>query len=100
MLVTHLSVRPYIATFALFSIMTVEFLSLCILDNISYKDEEVKFWHDLYSPHSIMRCIYNVVAIIKIDLVILFVLLRAYELENLMIFVFFQRKLRLQDLSV
>lgn len=99
-LVTHLSVRPYMATFALFTVMSAEFFSLCFLNNISYHDDQVQFWHDLYSPKSSMRRIYGVMAIIKIDLVILFVLFRTHELENLLVFVFFQRKLRLQDLSV
>ena len=39
-------------------------------------------------------------AVVKIDLLILFILLRAHEYENLLIFINFQRKLRLQNLNV
>ena len=38
--------------------------------------------------------------VLKLDLIILFILVRAHEQESLLAFVHFQKKMRLEDLSV
>ena len=49
-LVTNLSLRPYIISFLLFCVMTLEFASLCLAKNVIYKVDQSQFWQDLFNP--------------------------------------------------
>ena len=79
LLVTHLSVKPYIVSLALFGLMACEFLSLSFLYNVSYRGDPESFWADLCTLDTVMRRIYSSIAVVKIDLAILFILFRARE---------------------
>ena len=81
LLVTHLSVRPYIISLCLLAVMLVQFTILLYLKNISYADDIAQYWKDLYTPSEVLAKINVGFTLVKIDLVLYFIMCRTYEHE-------------------
>ena len=45
-LITHMSLRPYLVSAVLLSLMIIEFIWLCFLKNITYQGRQQEFWED------------------------------------------------------
>lgn len=98
--VTTWSMKPYWVSLCIFTLMTMEFLWICFLENVEYRNHEDSFLNNLLKPNGDDNHVESNIMQIKKDLMVVFVFCVAFELENLLVFVNFQRKLRLQDLNV
>ena len=100
-IVTSLTKKPYVISFFLLTLMSIEFLWICYTQQVTYgNDKRTQFEQDFFATDGVYSRIESNIMLIKIDLVLLFILNISYEYENLLVFVNFQRKLRLQDLNV
>ena len=79
LLVTHLSVRPYLISLAFFILVILMELSLTYIKNIVYAGDLDGFWKMMFDPESTVGAINYGFTLFKIDLVIFFILTRTYE---------------------
>ena len=94
-LVTHLTCLPYYLTLALLILMLVNHASYLTLSTYfeSHPDKKEE-------PAQILFYCLTTASIIKYALMVTLILLRAFENELLLVFIFFQKNLRLESLDV
>ena len=80
--------------------MIIEMGQLCYLKNVTFGGDMIEFWKFALDSSSVYRAVECSIRIIQDALYLLFIIARTHEYENLLLFVYYQGNLRLQNLSV
>lgn len=88
-LVTKLSERPYIVSLWLSTIILIYLAGMCYLTNVMYVDQLDEFYKLMITPATTLNIINTIFFVVRMDLTLLFIATRVYELEALLIFVIF-----------
>mgnify|MGYP007118472759 CR=1 FL=1 len=100
MMVTHLSLHPYIVSFCLLLAMLVEISVLLFLSELTYRDDLDALVDQMIFPGNSLNSVFSGLTDLKFMLLLVFILTRAHEQEALMVFIYFQRSFRLENLIV
>ena len=99
-LITHLSLRPYYVSLAILLVMITEFVLFSYMGNIQFENDFGSFLGEITDAKSVSGQFITPMILLKVALVVIFITVRAHELELLLILCVFQKKLRVQDLEV
>ena len=88
-LVTHLTMRPYIVSMFLFTVMVANYVMMSLYYDVVYDDKQ--FFKELHRFPSGLNRLNAMFICLKLTLVSTFILTRAHEQETLLAFLHFQR---------
>ena len=99
-MVTKLTMRPYLAAMGLLITNFILQFGAIISVRLIYRDDKVEFYRQIATAGSTTSKIFSPLYIFRMAFALLFFVTRAFEAELMLIFIRFQRMLRLESLVV